>query len=152
MNKRVVAYIAVTGIVAAGAGFWGGTAYQKSRISRIKGMTNGLPFMQGEQGNRTFGQFRMVGTAGRGAQNAGVVMGEIISKDEKSLTVKLPDGGSKIVFFSSSTEVGKTATTTPEFLSTGQSIVASGSANSDGSINAQNIQVRPRVDIISPQK
>jgi cytochrome c-type biogenesis protein CcmE len=115
-------------------------------------MANGLPFIQGEQGNRSFGQFRMMGTAGKGAQNAGVVMGEIISKDEKSLTVKLPDGGSKIVFFSSSTEVGKTATTTPEFLSAGQSIVASGSANSDGSINAQNIQVRPQIGIVNSQK
>ena len=151
MTRRTVAYFAVVGVVAGGLGFWGGTAYQKSKASSLKGMPAGLKFSQGEQGNRVFGQFRTGGSGTRMMQAGGVVAGEIIAKDEKSVTVKLPDGGSKIVFYSASTEIGKAATTTPDYLNAGQTIVASGTANADGSVNAQNIQVRPEAGIY-PQK
>ncbi|EKD42866.1 MAG: hypothetical protein ACD_72C00549G0001 [uncultured bacterium] len=66
-----------------------------------------------------------------------------MAKDDKSVTVKMRDGGSKIIFFTSSTSVQKSATGTLEDLKVGDNISASGPANPDGSINAASIQLRP---------
>lgn len=47
----------------------------------------------------------MEGRVGRMGGGTGFVRGEIIDKDEISITVKLTEGGSKIVFYSDNTEI-----------------------------------------------
>jgi hypothetical protein len=78
---------------------------------------------------------------GRGAGGANV--GEIVSMDANSVTIKLQDGSSKIINLSSSTTYSKTDTASKTDLKTGDRIAAFGTPNSDGSITAQNIQVNP---------
>lgn len=67
----------------------------------------------------------------------------IAPADAESITVKLTDGSSKIVFFSDSTAISRQAEGSASDLSSGTSVIVTGATNADGSITAQNIQVRP---------
>ena len=84
--------------------------------------------------------------AGRGAGAGGFgggTTGSIVSNSGNSLTVSLKDGSSKVIFISASTTVMKTTAGSSSDLSSGTNVVVMGSTNSDGSITANSIQVRP---------
>lgn len=118
-------------VVGLAVGFFGGMQYQKTQRS-------GLGQARGQAGNQ-FG--RRVN--GQNSNNRPVA-GEIISADDKSITVKLPDGSSKIVLVSDSTQINKATTTTNSDLKTGEKVAVFGTQNSDGSVTAQNIQLNPQ--------
>lgn len=133
MQKIFFAVLA-TAILAGGASFFGGMKYaqnqaqadRQQRMQQFGGTGNG--FRNGAQGNRSAGGF---------------ASGEILSKDDKSITIKMRDGGSKIIFYSGVTEIGKFVTGAVSDLAVGKTVSVNGTANSDGSITAQSMQVRP---------
>jgi hypothetical protein len=133
MMKKILPII-IAVVVAGGLGFYGGTSYNQGADKSI-GTPNGS---QNFQAGNLSGTMRRNG----GMQNGGFVGGEIIAKDDKSITVKTQNGGSKIVFFSDSTPVMKSAPGTPADLAAGEEVIVTGSTNSDGSITAQSVQVR----------
>lgn len=145
--KNKIAVFTITAIVAFGAGFFGGVQYGKwnalADISRQGRGFAGQNFSPEELQAR-LGQFGRSGAAARngGQVGGGFVAGEIIGKDDKSITVKLQGGGSKIVFFSQATKVTKTAEGTASDLAVRESVVISGTMNQDGSITAQSVQIR----------
>jgi len=57
----------------------------------------------------------------------------------------MPDGSSKIVFFSDSTEISKTTEGSMDDIEIGKEIMVTGSQNSDGSYTAKTIQLSPRL-------
>lgn len=135
MKKFLPLAVLVLVLVGAGA-FFGGMKYAEARKQPGQFGDN---WQGGNQsGQRGSGQ---MGTRAMAGKN-GMVMGEILSKDDKSITVKIAEGGSKIVFFSDSTEIGKYVSGTPSDLEIGKSVTSNGSANADGSINAESIQLR----------
>lgn len=75
---------------------------------------------------------------------AGSLYGEVVSLDEQSLTLKTPDGGSKIVFFSTSTTVSEMAQGSKDDIEIGKQIIIGGDENSDGSYTARTIQISSR--------
>lgn len=141
MNNKIVVPVAVA-IIGVGVGFFGGIKYQQFKGGAMANFAN----MTAEQRQATFQQFRG-GTGGNTARRGGTggqfINGDILSKDDKSITVTVMGGGSKIIFFSPSTSIGKTTEGTQEDLAVGKRVMVSGNTNSDGSVTAQSIQIRP---------
>lgn len=143
--KKIIPIIIAVIIVGAGA-FYAGMKYDQSKNPTANRNAGGLANLSSEERQTRLQQFGAIGQSGgtRGTQaNGGFATGEIISKDEKSLTIKLQDGGSKIVFFSDSTQIMKSASGTSQDLANGEQVTVTGTANQDGSLSAQSIQLRP---------
>jgi len=127
--------VIITAIVAGGAGFWGGNLYGQSADPR-------------GNFNRQTGAYGMIGQRGNGTQqNADFSGGNIIKKDDTSITVQLKDGSSKIIFLSGATKIMKSVQGLASDLTVGEQVTVSGAKNLDGSVTAQSIQIRPAQQI-----
>ncbi len=129
MNKTFITSVVITVIIAGGIAFYGGIKYDQSQQP-----ATGQRPQQFSGGRRNNGQ---------GGNINNFVAGEILSKDSQSVTIKSNDGSSKIVFFSSTTKIMQSTEGTPANLMVGKQAIINGSANQDGSFNAQIIQIRP---------
>ena len=146
MNKKIVSSVVVC-LIIAGVSFWGGMTYgsSKSSSSQLANRTqNGL----GQNGGQRIG-----GGMRGGANGGGFVNGEILTKDDTSITVKENNGGSKIIFISPSTKIEKTVEGTSTDLIIGKTVVVAGTTNTDGSVSSTSIQLRsaPVKDIQTKQ-
>jgi len=96
-----------------------------------------------------FGDMRGPGSAGGLPRRAfspdqgRPVAGEIIEKDEKSITIKLQDGSSKIVMLPGNTEIRKVTAGSRNDLKQGERVFVVGKENSDGSVTASIVQIGP---------
>lgn len=134
MNKSTVIVLAILILIA---GFAGGYFFRGWRLSR--------------QRQSFSGQFQRTGNGNNAARLAGrPVVGEIISQDDKSITVKAADGSTKIIVLSDTTIYSKTATGTKDDLKVGTQVGVFGTENSDGSMTAQNVQLNPEFKGTTP--
>ena len=133
MSKKIIVIFILAILIIGAAAFYGGMKYGQSAKQNFP---KDGQFM-GMRQNRT-GQF-----PGGRMGGGNFISGEILSKDDKSIILKLLDGGSKIVFLSDSTQIMKSAESTAGDLAVGESLSVNGTANSDGSVNAQSIQIKP---------
>lgn len=133
MSKKNIVSVIVLLVLVAGVAFYGGNTYAKSKVPA--------------RGQRTMGAqaFGAGAFAGRGGATGGFTIGQIIAKDAKSITVGVQGGGSKIIFLDSNTKISKQATATLADLVNGTQVTVTGAANSDGSINATAVQIRPNM-------
>jgi len=133
MQKSKILIILGVLLIAVGAGgFFAGMKYQQSKQPSVA-------------------QFRGAGRQGTGIQRpegSNVIRGEIIDKDEASMTVKLADESSKIVLISENTAINKATEGSVDDLETGEQVMVFGQTNADGSISAQNIQLNPSLDFL----
>ncbi len=135
MKKHIVTIVLV---VAVGIGaFYGGMRYGTSQVGTQGAQDS--PRSAGRNGGRNGGAF---------GANGGFLSGQILAMDSQSITVALRNGSStKIVFFSGSTQIVKSASGTIDDLKNGENVTVIGAANSDGSITAQSIQIGGRIGI-----
>jgi len=127
MKKTLIIMIIVVVVVAVAA-FYGGMKYATSK-----------QFSLSAAARQRFGAF------GNRPNGANIVNGQIISINGQNMTVQLRDGSSKIVFYSTTTEVSKFVTGTLSDLVQGANVMIGGTTNSDGSLTATSIQIRPNI-------
>jgi uncharacterized protein YneF (UPF0154 family) len=132
MNKNLILIIILLIFVGVG-GFFGGMKYGESEA--LKNLT---PEKMREIFQQTRGQFQTQ----RQRMAQGFILGEVISKDEKSLTVKLPDGSTRIVFLSESTQILKSVQGNIQDIEIGKQVIVSGEQTTEGSLTAKTIQIR----------
>lgn len=107
--------------------------------------SRGRPFGSGEVGSW---QGQMNGDKKSSSfRGNGVLGGEIISREASSLQLQLNDGGSRLVRFSSTTQVQKMTEGSLDDLAVGSSVNISGQTNADGSLSAKSIQIRPETPL-----
>lgn len=125
--KNPIIGLVIVAVLFGALGFFGGMQYQKSqRVSFAQ--------LAGQ------GQMRRLGQNG----NAQVTRGEILSLDNNSVTVKLPDGSSKIILLGGNASITEATTASKDSLKSGEQVAVFGSSNPDGSVTAQNIQLNPQ--------
>lgn len=137
-NKMIAGAVVVL-VVVAGVAFYGGMAYAKGKTGAYgaAAMQNGQ-FGAGATGaGRSGARTGFGGAAGMG----GATFGQVIAKDDKSITVKLASGGSKIVFITPTTPMSKDAAGSLADVAVGTQVTVTGSANADGSLSAQSIRI-----------
>jgi len=134
-EKYNMVLIIIVAILMGASGFFAGIKYQQSKQPAF------LRQFGAGQGGRTGQGIR---------QGFRPINGEIISADEKSITVKLQDGSSKIVIVSQNTQINKAEQATKHDLKIGEKVAVFGTENSDGSLTAQNIQINPVLRGTSP--
>lgn len=141
--KKIIPIIIILIIVIGGGAFYGGMKYQQSK-NPLPGFSRqnfqNLSQEERQQLQANIGGALPSATDRRAGSN--FLSGEIIAKDEKTLTLKTPDGGSRIIFFSDSTQISKTIDGSGADIEIGKQIMVSGQQNSDGSYTANTIQIR----------
>jgi len=132
-NKIILAVIFAIAF-GGGTGFFAGMKFQENKQSTRS------PQFGTEIRARNGGQFQ----GGQNRSGFRPVAGEIIGSDETSITVKLTDGSSKIIFLSEKTEINKAGTAKRDELVSGERVAVFGTENSDGSVTALTIQLNPK--------
>lgn len=146
MKKEHIYLIVLIAVVVGVGSFFAGYKYAKFSVKPADTRQFArMPGQQLGQGMRGQGSPGMVGRNG-----GGFAAGEVLSKDDKSLTIKLQDGGSKIVFFSASTTVSMMTDGKMDDIKQGSVVMITGSQNQDGSVTAKTVQLRPAGEVVPP--
>lgn len=127
--KTHIIWVIVAIVALAGGFFWGKASGAASRTGGFAGSFSA---------SSTRGFVR----TGSGAATAGAA-GQITAITSSSLTVQLANGNSEVVFYSTSTPVMEETTVSPNALAVGTNVMVAGTTNSDGSVTATTIAVRP---------
>ena len=130
-HKKSLAICIVIAVILIGASYYVG--YNSGKASITSQFAGGGAGFRGAGGTRGAG----------GAAGAGIVSGSVLSKDDTSITVQGRDGSSKIILYAPSTTVMKSTSGTSDDITVGEQVTVQGKTNSDGSVTAASIQIRP---------
>jgi len=141
MNQKTILTILAIAIFS-GISFFAGIKFQQRR-----GFSAINRFSQNFDNRQLRGQGQ--GTGRNQNQNGdfrgnGMLVGEIISRADNSLTIKTPNNGDKIVIIPQSASVTKSSSASAEELVVGKTVGVFGTSNSDGSLTAATIELDPR--------
>jgi hypothetical protein len=130
MNRitKVVLGVLLVALVGAGC-FYGGTLYGKGQAQPA------LPGAPGQAGTPPGGNGQASGT------QAGMLMGQIETIGDGTLTMTNQNGSRTVVNVTDTTLIQKQASVALGDLQVGETVVVSGSSASDGSITARMVQV-----------
>ena len=132
MNKKnisIIGIIAIALLVGYGVGYFTHPAATPAQSAR------------GNFSGTTGGNFP--GTRTGGVSGGGLLTGTVAAQDSGSITLNTRDGSSHIVLITPNTSVSKSVTGALTDIATGSTVIVSGTTNSDGSVSASSIQLRP---------
>ncbi|HUY05154.1 MAG TPA: hypothetical protein VMV62_00305 [Candidatus Paceibacterota bacterium] len=127
-QKKLVTTGVIALVIGAGVGYAGA------------GMLNRPAAAPFARGNWNAGG---AGSMMRGGAGSGFLTGTVVSKDATGMTLNTRDGSSHVVFVTPDTNVSKSVGGTIADVSVGATVIVSGTTNSDGSVSANLIQLRP---------
>ena len=144
-SKKQWVSVAITSIIIAGT--FTGIGYKigirkSGSLGPINGQFQGRGAMMGGQGR------------GMGMRGNGNVAGTVINQDATTITLSLPQGGSRTVLITPTTTILKTAPGTMNDIQKDSFLMVSGTSNADGSISATTLSLRPapQVKQLAPQQ
>ncbi len=142
-TNKTFLMVALLVIVSLGS-FFVGTKYQQKKLVSGFGLPARFGNTQGPGRNMRPNDINDAGIRNRG-QMPGFkqTFGEIIGTDDRSITVKLVDGSSKIVWLSDSTLINQSVEASVSDLKMGVKVAVNGETNSDGSVTGRNIEINP---------
>ena len=141
-NQKIVIACVITAVLAGGVGYVGGVKMSPLKRSVMFNSRSGqtMNLRNNNQNNQN----------GKGITNApnmmgrgGAITGEVIAKDNKSLTIKMSDGSSKIVIISDKTIYRMASESSLDKIEVGTKVATFGDSNSDGSTTATSIEINP---------
>lgn len=130
-DKNILAASAIALIVGIGAGY-----SIHGFISPSRG--NGFP-----AGANGMGGFSSRTNQGANKSPNGLLSGTVAKQDAGSITLNTRDGSSRVVLITPATTVQKSVNGGLSDVTVGSTVFVSGSTNSDGSVSASSIQLRP---------
>lgn len=140
---KPIYWIIIIVVIAAGC-FYGGMKVGQNNptmASALAALTK-LRAAGGTAGAGGFGGFAGRTGAG-GTTGGGATAGQIVSENGQTITLQLRSGSSENVFVSTTTAVMKTTSGSLSDLAVGDNVTVIGTTNTDGSITAESIQLRP---------
>jgi hypothetical protein len=146
-QNMIIGYI-ITATLAGGLGVFGGMTYQKNKVGSQFGMrANGGRIMQTQNGAQSGRDQQAVQTSATNGMmgKGGAITGEVTAKDDKSITVKMMDGSSKIVVLSEATSYRRSEESSLDNVQVGTKVATFGTVNSDGSTTATSIEIDPQM-------
>lgn len=160
MNTKIMVIVVVGVLVVGGGLFYFNTRFEKNdsrsnftQMDQERRLGTTTDAMRGRQGAPT----STGGMPGRPGMVEDRTVGEIISKNDTSITVKLADGRSQIILISSSTRInkmisGSITTGLITDLVVGENVMVIGEANAAGVITAESIQLLGDLTLPQPPR
>lgn len=133
MDKKTKMWVIIGFIIVVGLSYYVGlkSGSKVAVVNDQPGQNQGM--------NRT----NRVGGMRGGISGGGFFSGSIVSIDKTSIIIATRDGSSKIILFSTVTPVTKMVAGTSSDLVVGKDVNITGTTNSDGSVSAESISLRP---------
>ena len=128
MNKKIIGITVIALVIGFGIGY----VVHKPASSTL-----------GMRGTFTGAAGAGLRGAGGATAGGGFLTGTVAAKDSGSVTLNTRDGSSHVVLLTPATTVSKSVNGTVSDVSVGSTIIVSGTTNSDGSVSASLIQLRP---------
>ena len=127
-NKKTIGFIVIALIIGIGIGYAGSSAFRPSATAQ-----NARGSFSGMNGGARGG----IGGGG------GLLSGTVAKEDSGSITLNTRDGSSRVVLITPATTVQKSVNGSLTDVAVGSTIFVTGATNSDGSVSATSIQLRP---------
>ena len=142
-NQKIVIACVITAVIAGGVGYVGGVKISSLKRASMFGNRSGQAMtMRNGNGDNTQ-KGKTIGNTPNMMGRGGATTGEVTAKDDKSMTVKMSDGSSKIIILSEKTVYRISEESSVSNVSEGTKVAVFGEIGNDGSVTATTIEINP---------